>query len=104
MSCQARCLLLRFLFFFFYDPAATEIYTLSLHDALPILIILNAKRAQRNRMITEGQSRADNRLVEEAAFEVVEATDQLMAGGLVVEPAVQAERVADGLQIGRAHV
>src|SRR5438270_4918555 len=22
--------------FFFYDPAATEIYTLSLHDALPI--------------------------------------------------------------------
>src|SRR6266704_2914214 len=24
-------------FFFFYDPATTEIYTLSLHDALPIL-------------------------------------------------------------------
>src|SRR5690242_21497207 len=24
------------LFFFFYDPATTEIYTLSLHDALPI--------------------------------------------------------------------
>src|SRR5438874_8291981 len=23
--------------FFFYDPAPTEIYTLSLHDALPIL-------------------------------------------------------------------
>src|SRR5439155_23665888 len=23
-------------FFFFYDPATTEIYTLSLHDALPI--------------------------------------------------------------------
>src|SRR5690349_21998051 len=29
------CLLL-FLFFFFNDPATTEIYTLSLHDALPI--------------------------------------------------------------------
>src|SRR5437899_9371879 len=26
-----------FLFFFFNDPATTEIYTLSLHDALPIL-------------------------------------------------------------------
>src|SRR6266704_2190005 len=26
----------RFLFFFFNDPATTEIYTLSLHDALPI--------------------------------------------------------------------
>src|SRR5207248_6577012 len=28
---------LRSLFFFFNDPATTEIYTLSLHDALPIL-------------------------------------------------------------------
>src|SRR5439155_21101113 len=30
-------LLTLFLFFFFNDPATTEIYTLSLHDALPIL-------------------------------------------------------------------
>src|SRR6266496_5558883 len=29
--------LLFFFFFFFNDPATTEIYTLSLHDALPIL-------------------------------------------------------------------
>src|SRR5437762_13596222 len=29
---------LYFVFFFFNDPAPTEIYTLSLHDALPILI------------------------------------------------------------------
>src|SRR5207253_9066165 len=29
--------LLLFLFFFFNDPPTTEIYTLSLHDALPIL-------------------------------------------------------------------
>src|SRR5690349_23204946 len=28
--------MLYFLFFFFNDPATTEIYTLSLHDALPI--------------------------------------------------------------------
>src|SRR3989442_4527481 len=28
----------RFLFFFFNDTATTEIYTLSLHDALPICI------------------------------------------------------------------
>src|SRR3712207_7963969 len=28
--------LVRFLFFFFNDTATTEIYTLSLHDALPI--------------------------------------------------------------------
>src|SRR5256885_8297527 len=32
------CLPLFFLFFFFNDTATTEIYTLSLHDALPILI------------------------------------------------------------------
>src|SRR3712207_8638804 len=30
-------LVLRFFFFFFNDTATTEIYTLSLHDALPIL-------------------------------------------------------------------
>src|SRR5947208_10286169 len=31
-----RLLYLFFYFFFFNDPATTEIYTLSLHDALPI--------------------------------------------------------------------
>src|SRR5437868_10534505 len=30
------CSLFSFFFFFFNDPAPTEIYTLSLHDALPI--------------------------------------------------------------------
>src|SRR3989442_6414773 len=30
-----------FLFFFFNDTATTEIYTLSLHDALPISLILS---------------------------------------------------------------
>src|SRR5215467_15841224 len=30
---------LRFLFFFFNDTATTEIYTLSLHDALPIWLL-----------------------------------------------------------------
>src|SRR5688572_32603387 len=33
--------ILRLLFFFFFnDPATTEIYTLSLHDALPICVLL----------------------------------------------------------------
>src|SRR3712207_8876864 len=30
--------MVRFVFFFFNDTATTEIYTLSLHDALPILV------------------------------------------------------------------
>src|SRR2546427_4707412 len=32
----------RFFFFFFNDTATTEIYTLSLHDALPIYLIVVA--------------------------------------------------------------
>src|SRR5471030_3526954 len=32
----SNCLLFFFFFFFFNDTATTEIYTLSLHDALPI--------------------------------------------------------------------
>src|SRR5256885_16757621 len=34
-ACQTPCLLICY-FFFFNDTATTEIYTLSLHDALPI--------------------------------------------------------------------
>src|SRR5256885_6446107 len=34
-----------FFFFFFNDPATTEIYTLSLHDALPICSIQNVEEA-----------------------------------------------------------
>src|SRR5256885_13257619 len=34
-------------FFFFNDTATTEIYTLSLHDALPICMRLNGQRVPR---------------------------------------------------------
>src|SRR2546426_8810647 len=37
-------LLLFFFFFFFNDTATTEIYTLSLHDALPILTVAQLKQ------------------------------------------------------------
>src|SRR5438552_16786439 len=36
LSCCSRPPLPLLFFFFFNDPATTEIYTLSLHDALPI--------------------------------------------------------------------
>src|SRR2546429_6471407 len=39
MCVVTMCSLFRFLFFFFNDTATTEIYTLSLHDALPILAL-----------------------------------------------------------------
>src|SRR5215217_9563791 len=35
-------LILLFFFFFFNDTATTEIYTLSLHDALPIGVLVDA--------------------------------------------------------------
>src|SRR3712207_8101460 len=37
------------MFFFFNDTATTEIYTLSLHDALPILVHLQDFQIVRNR-------------------------------------------------------
>src|SRR6266571_1646712 len=40
-----------FVFFFFNDTATTEIYTLSLHDALPIL--LDADRALKSSTVTD---------------------------------------------------
>src|SRR2546422_7828901 len=40
-------LLFFFLFFFFNDTATTEIYTLSLHDALPICLQTNGRRRDR---------------------------------------------------------
>src|SRR5438034_7177723 len=38
VSSISYCCFFCYLFFFFNDPATTEIYTLSLHDALPICI------------------------------------------------------------------
>src|SRR5436190_14449402 len=56
-------LLLRF--FFFTDPATTEIYTLSLHDALPISprrpAARRIRRARRPRPGRRGRTAADPR-------------------------------------------
>src|SRR5437667_7413015 len=47
LCCQLRCPFDRpCLLFFFDDTATTEIYTLSLHDALPILALLAAATAR----------------------------------------------------------
>src|SRR2546430_13540644 len=45
-----------FLFFFFNDTATTEIYTLSLHDALPI----SARPRQTNKRTSTSPSSRDN--------------------------------------------
>src|SRR3989454_391915 len=45
MRCRHTTYIYLYFFFFFNDTATTEIYTLSLHDALPISIRLRAERA-----------------------------------------------------------
>src|SRR5260370_36367378 len=53
----------RILFFFFNDTATTEIYTLSLHDALPILHVLEDRAMLGHRqplqLVKPGQRRVD---------------------------------------------
>src|SRR3712207_8364556 len=48
---MCTCFFVIFVFFFFNDTATTEIYTLSLHDALPILIEANAITGARGEKI-----------------------------------------------------
>src|SRR2546427_9043737 len=43
-------------FFFFNDTATTEIYTLSLHDALPISLRIGVARATRSGTVSGGIS------------------------------------------------
>src|SRR5205814_9853830 len=55
---SSLCPLLTFSFFFFHDTATTEIYTLSLHDALPICsnIAATAGRSSSNKPKSAGAS------------------------------------------------
>src|SRR5256885_5234906 len=64
-----------FRFFFFNDTATTEIYTLSLHDALPILVdadrdhppIEVVARKNLQPLARDGRIRQDDRLIVETA-------------------------------------
>src|SRR5688572_32771197 len=64
LLCRVDCLSL--FFFFFNDPATTEIYTLSLHDALPILPFpCGQRRSSRpceTRLARDDQDRKSTRL------------------------------------------
>src|SRR5208337_5055341 len=57
-------LFFHFLFFFFNDTATTEIYTLSLHDALPILVDFGRQSRPAGRVLGVGhhQDRKSTRL------------------------------------------
>src|SRR5258708_30811380 len=69
---QLKRLTSTFNFFFFNDTATTEIYTLSLHDALPISYLLAVPRGHRlaKRAIVHPGDLADERRSEEHTSEL----------------------------------
>src|SRR3712207_9391940 len=58
MHCQGRSSNLSMFVFFFNDTATTEIYTLSLHDALPIFDFTNGFHDTANAIATAVSTRA----------------------------------------------
>src|SRR6266850_2783899 len=54
----------RLLFFFFNDTATTEIYTLSLHDALPILQDLYAPQRRRGTLLSYHHHRVNEEFLQ----------------------------------------
>ena len=70
------CLFVCLLFFFFNDTATTEIYTLSLHDALPISHHL--QETVTGHRTGTGQAFADLKL---AALAVLEAFEHCLGSG-----------------------
>src|SRR5256885_17208647 len=76
--------LLGFLFFFFNDTATTEIYTLSLHDALPISAVL----ARRIRVRADQVLRARGRIPARARDPEDRKSTRLNSSHLVISYAV----------------
>ena len=99
-----------FCFFFFNDTATTEIYTLSLHDALPIYpeFLNSSVRKQifhkdQNPFLHEmfkrvGSQKERMEIVEDKGPCVIMATSGMLVGG----PSV--EYLKHLAEIGRAHV
>src|SRR5438552_14045437 len=68
-----------FFFFFFIDTATTEIYTLSLHDALPILMQFKSAKARRSRFWLVTYSTACHRVTRLMRFRSEEHTSELQS-------------------------
>src|SRR2546427_10348309 len=87
---------LPFFFFFFNDTATTEIYTLSLHDALPIYDAQGLRQAERRRI---------GGPVSRHALSVPESPDlrlELVRSGDRESGLVHTRRTADGVERARA--
>src|SRR3712207_9143577 len=92
------------IFFFFNNTATTEIYTLSLHDALPICSVcellrdLSGAHGKTIVMVTHEPT------VAAYAHEVAVLKDGKLISRFPTEQEQGAERLAARYQIGRAHV
>src|SRR5437588_6684841 len=87
------CVTVLLLFFFFNDTATTEIYTLSLHDALPILAliiisILGPGLANAMIAVGIGEAPAYTRVVRSAALGVDRKSTRLNSSHTVISYAV----------------
>src|SRR5260370_40420321 len=79
-----------FIIFFFNDPATTEIYTLSLHDALPISSILSfisgrlaTKSNQIKQLIRNGRSASLQRTFKKSFTSFSHSTRNKTRDGLI---------------------
>src|SRR5256885_5577528 len=76
---ETVAILSNFTFFFFNDTATTEIYTLSLHDALPILWRSEAREAIAAlalRWEVGGTSGSPDRIVGEESFDTLRRSEE----------------------------
>src|SRR5437879_13851857 len=98
------CLTCRYhLFFFFTDTATTEIYTLSLHDALPIFVAPAFQRAAEELLVVAPAVHV-GRVEEVDAFveRVVNEADRLFVIRVAVDARHRHEPEADGGDFERA--
>src|SRR5438552_15962184 len=100
MECESNCVLLRVVsFFFFNDPATTQIYTLSLHDALPISTSQEAVQNQ-----NEPQLRDENAHNDKSVHGVLNPTYQAGLRRDAVQPDIEAERKKrDEIEAGKSY-
>src|SRR3712207_7312212 len=82
---------MRFTVFFFNDTATTEIYTLSLHDALPI----SGVRLVAVRVLVGREQRGLDRLEDRLERDVLVALDGAQRGDVDVHPARSEEHTSE---------
>src|SRR3712207_9376068 len=85
--------------FFFNDTATTEIYTLSLHDALPISVL----RGHAERTVARGRERGAGTRVRAAARSHRRGSRDLLLGPVCARPHRAAPRDRKSTRLNSSH-